>query len=271
MKLIVQADDYAMTDAVAEGILKCGRDGILTQTGLMTNGPHAEYYAKRILHECPHVALGLEINLVSGKPLSQPETIPSLVDQKGLLIKSRIHKQLDLDNPHHIQYKEAYQEIEIQYKKFVEITGHQPYFIGLHSYQNQVMLNALQKVQKKYNIFGFFDFLKMTQLKTTQMGPWYPLNKNEKNSNSLDYQISLDPIQMFFNECGYITDFVNNEESIVLLHTHAGYVDREVIEMSTLHMTRVMELSLLCSDQIKEWINNNRVELINIRDLLKKN
>ena len=33
MRLMVQADDFAMTDAVAEGILKCAREGILTQTG----------------------------------------------------------------------------------------------------------------------------------------------------------------------------------------------------------------------------------------------
>ena len=91
MKLVVQADDYAMTDAIAEGILKCARDGILTQTGLMTNGPHATYYAKRMIDECPHVALGQEINLVSGTPLSDPASIPTLVGDDGRILRSVEH------------------------------------------------------------------------------------------------------------------------------------------------------------------------------------
>ena len=36
----------------------------------MTNGPHAAYYARRIKKECPHISLGQDINLVSGRPLS---------------------------------------------------------------------------------------------------------------------------------------------------------------------------------------------------------
>lgn len=279
MKLIVQADDFAMTDAVAEGILKAARDGILTQTGLMTCGPHAEYYAKRILSECPHIALGQEINLVSGRPVSNPKDIPTLVDEQGRFIKSRVHKELDLTDPHHTKYEDSYREIEAQYLKFIEIVGHKPYFFGLHSYHNDEMMQAMKDIQEKYDIPGLEDTIGKLNLHI-QMGPWYPLKnmpskdglvKNDKKEVlSLDYQYSFDAKEMFFSgKCGYITDHVNEENTYTMLHTHAGFIDRDLLDMSTLTMTRVMELDLLCCDEMKKWIKDNNVQLVNFRDVME--
>ena len=279
MKLIVQADDFAMTDAVAEGILKAARDGILTQTGLMTCGPHAEYYAKRILSECPHIALGQEINLVSGRPVSNPKDIPTLVDEQGRFIKSRVHKELDLTDPHHTKYEDSYREIEAQYLKFIEIVGHKPYFFGLHSYHNDEMMQAMKDIQEKYDIPGLEDTIAKLNLHI-QMGPWYPLKnmpskdglvKNDKKEVlSLDYQYSFDAKEMFFSgKCGYITDHVNEENTYTMLHTHAGFIDRDLLDMSTLTMTRVMELDLLCCDEMKKWIKDNNVQLVNFRDVME--
>ncbi len=262
MKLIVQADDFAMTDAVAEGILKAARDGILTQTGLMTNGPHASYYAKRMMEECPHVCLGQEINLVSGRPLYDPKDIPTLVNEDGTLIRSVFHRQMDKTNPHHVTYEDAFKEIEAQYLKFIEIVGHQPYFFGLHSYHNDEMMKAMEDVQNKYNITTIEDMFNRTVLKRTQFGPWYPMGRKD--------DLSQNPIQQFMNgECGYITDYVNDKEAITFLHTHSGYIDKELLDMSTLTFTRVLELDLLCSSEIKQWIKDHRVELVNMRDLVK--
>ncbi len=277
MKLIVQADDFAMTDAVAEGILKAARDGILTQTGLMTCGPHAQYYAQRIMHECPHIALGQEINLVSGRPVSNPEDIPTLVNPDGTFIRSRVHKDIDLTDPHHTRYEEAYKEIEAQYLKFRDLVGHQPYFFGLHSYHNAEMMQAMADVQKKYSINGLEDTIKSLNL-PLRMGPWYPLNnmptenglvKNDKKEVlSLDYQFSFDAKKMFFEgKCGYITDHVKEKDTYTMLHTHAGFIDRDLLDMSTLTMTRVMELDLLCCDEMKKWIKDNDVQLVNFRDI----
>ncbi len=281
MKLIVQADDFAMTDALAEGIIKCAKDGILTQTGLMTNGPHAEYYARKIMEECPHIALGQEINLVSGRPISDPKDIPSLVDENGVLIRSVVHKEMDLTDWHHTRYEDSFREIDAQVAKYIEITGHKPYFIGLHSYHNEEMMKAMNDVQDKYDIHDHEKVYQEIGLKP-QMGPWYPLKnaiikegepvKNDSAEvTSLDYQINFDAVEMFLNgQCGYITDYVNDPDKVTMLHTHAGYIDKELISMSTLKTTRLVELNLLTSDKIKQWIKDNNVELVNMRDLFEE-
>lgn len=267
MKLIVQADDYAMTDAVAEGILKCARNGILTQTGLMTNGPHAEYYTKRILDECPHIALGQEINLVSGHPLCDPKEIPTLVNDEGRLLRSVEHKEIDKEDLEHISYEDAYKEIEAQIKRFLKLVNNKPYFIGLHSYQNKVMLKALEDLKEKYDIKGFDHLTKDFLSPFTQMGPWYTLRPGVENATDYKYQLSFDAVKMFLEgECGYITDHID-EDGVCMLHTHAGFVDKELLEMSTLTMTRLVELELLCDPRIKQWIIENKVELTNLRDL----
>lgn len=267
MKLVVQADDYAMTDAIAEGILKCAREGILTQTGLMTNGPHAEFYGHKMESECPHIALGQEINLVSGVPVSDPKDIPTLVDENGRLIRSVIHKQIDKTDPHHTRYEDSYREIEAQYLKYLEITGHKPYFFGLHSYHNEEMMQAMNDIIKKYEIRTGEDVIRAAGVEKMQMGPWYDLSLGD-NKDALKFQYEQDPIKMWFEgKCGYITDLVGTDKC-GWLHTHAAFLDREVIDMSTLHITRVMELDLLCSPRIKQWVKDNNVQLVNSRDLL---
>lgn len=51
MKLIVTADDFAITFAGADGVIHAATYGCLTQTGLFANMPSSEYGAKRLLNE----------------------------------------------------------------------------------------------------------------------------------------------------------------------------------------------------------------------------
>ena len=270
MKLIVQADDYAISDAVAEGILKCARDGILTQTGLMSNGEHAAYYARRMLKENPHVSLGQEINLVSGRPLCPSQTIPTLVNEEGRLLRSGEHRMLDQKDPAHVCYEDAYHEIKAQIDCFLEIVGQKPCFIGLHSYQNNTMLQALSDLKREYAIDGLEELAEAYAIDFPKMGPWYPFVSGVEHAESYEYQLSFDAVEMFLNgACDYISGH-EKEDRICMFHTHAGFVDKKLLDMSTLTMTRLIELELLCSDEMKEWVRQNQVELTNMRNLKVK-
>lgn len=270
MKLIVQADDFAMTDGVAEGILKCAREGILTQTGLMTNGPHAEYYAKLLDQLYPHISIGQDINLVSGKPLSRPEDIPSLVDEQGNFHRSGYHMAKDRAGEiNHIPYEEAYLETEAQVKEFIRILGYKPHYIGGHAYDCENTRKAREDVVKKYDLMTFdqqkayFEPLKFV------MGPWYPKNTHDQTISQLDSQMNgPSPLEMFKKgELHYFQDYVDDDDAVCFLHTHAGFIDEELLEMSTLTITRVKEAFMLCDDAVKSWCKEHRVELIGAREL----
>ena len=83
MKLIINADDYGLTINVSKAIILGLKKGILTDTNAIVNTPDfkasAEMAHSHGIHE-----MGLHCLLTMGKPLSHPESIPSLVNEKGM-------------------------------------------------------------------------------------------------------------------------------------------------------------------------------------------
>ena len=87
-QLIVNADDFGLTEAVSSGILDAHRNGIVTSTTLMANG-EAFDAAVAMSRRAPRLGIGVHLNLTSGKPVSPAQRIPSLIDRRGRLHWSR--------------------------------------------------------------------------------------------------------------------------------------------------------------------------------------
>jgi predicted glycoside hydrolase/deacetylase ChbG (UPF0249 family) len=81
--LIVTADDYGLTEAIARGILRAHRDGVVTSTSVLAVGPAIGRTAGW-LADHPNLATGAHLALVGEDPpiLSRRE-IPTLVDRSG--------------------------------------------------------------------------------------------------------------------------------------------------------------------------------------------
>lgn len=77
--LIVNADDFGLTEQVNRGILDAHRHGIVTSTSLMANGPAFDP-AVALARTAPGLAVGIHLNLTEGRPLSPAARIPSLID-----------------------------------------------------------------------------------------------------------------------------------------------------------------------------------------------
>lgn len=83
-QLIVNADDFGLTEQVNRGILDAHREGIVTSTTLMANGG-AFWAAVDMSHRAPELGIGVHLNLSEGIPVSPAFRIPSLVDARGRL------------------------------------------------------------------------------------------------------------------------------------------------------------------------------------------
>jgi predicted glycoside hydrolase/deacetylase ChbG (UPF0249 family) len=59
--LIVNADDFGLTEGVTQGILECQRRGVVTSTSLMVQRPGAEF-AARAAREHPELSVGLHFD-----------------------------------------------------------------------------------------------------------------------------------------------------------------------------------------------------------------
>ena len=70
MKLIVNADDFGLTDGVTFGILSAMEHGIVTSTTMMVNMPGTQTAAE-IARKVPTLAIGLR----NGRPLQRGRTV----------------------------------------------------------------------------------------------------------------------------------------------------------------------------------------------------
>lgn len=82
IRLIVNADDFGISESANRAIVRAHREGILTSASLMVAGDAAED-ALRIARENPGLGVGLHLVLVCGRSVLPPERIPGLVDGRG--------------------------------------------------------------------------------------------------------------------------------------------------------------------------------------------
>ncbi len=257
MRLIVRVADYGMTDSITDGTIKSIRDGIVTDVGLMTNDhDHAKRAVEEVLRY-PHVSIGQDLNLVSGRPASDPKDIPSLVDEDGIFISSVERKKRDL---YDIPYDEIYRECKAQVERFIKLVGRKPAYITGHSLSTPEVLKAMDAMRKEYDvdedIFANEDIVTAVR--------WYYKHQtidpdDRKPSYTLDDQAATDVEEHFLNELGF--DIKGTRFG--LLPTHCGYCDGELLDMSSFSVIRGREVEALCSPKVKKWIEDNDIELIN--------
>ena len=137
-KLLFQSDDYGLTDSVADGILKGIDQGIIRNTGLFVNMPSSARAAAKI-RDRQGVCVGIDINLVAGRPVSDPAEVPSLVNPDGHFVPSvqrmregKITGRQGMclcfeEDPY--DYEQTLLETENQVKRFIELMGRKQEFL----------------------------------------------------------------------------------------------------------------------------------------------
>ncbi len=76
--LIVNADDFGLSERVNQGIIEAHQQGLVTSTSLMANGDAFDQ-AVALTRTAPTLGVGIHLNLTDGRPLSPAAQIPSLV------------------------------------------------------------------------------------------------------------------------------------------------------------------------------------------------
>ena len=55
---------------------------------------------------------------------------------------------------------------------------------------------------------------------------------------------------------------------LALIICHPGYMDADLINMTTLSIERVKDLAMMVDPEIKKFVEENNIELVTYRDLL---
>lgn len=89
-RLIVNADDFGLTESVNRGIIVAHREGILTSASLLANGlafDDAIASSRRF----PDLSVGVHLNISGGTPVSPAGRISSLLNELGQLHLTPLH------------------------------------------------------------------------------------------------------------------------------------------------------------------------------------
>ena len=229
MKFLVKGDDLGWTDGINAGIEKCAREGILTMTGCMVNMPAAERGLKMLM-KYPHVAIGQHTNIVNGKPLSDPEKVPHLIQENGEFRSTKYYRSMMKEVEDVIPYyDEVRLETQAQIDRFIEITGRKPDYLEGHSVPSPTAEKAIEDAAAENGIIfiGQNDETSKYNVHLTGIGNYAHAIFSDP-----------DPMKQFYADP--ISCLVNDEMGLlkydcVVMTFHPGFVDADIMKQSGQH------------------------------------
>ena len=120
-RLIVNADDFGMTEGVSRGILTAHRRGIVTSTTMLVNGGVDRSLVAEALDA--GLGLGLHVNFTLGAPLTRGR---SLVGPDGRFVRDPKRAAARADA------REAEREVDAQVEKFMALARRAPTHLDSH-------------------------------------------------------------------------------------------------------------------------------------------
>ncbi|MDR0362522.1 MAG: ChbG/HpnK family deacetylase [Planctomycetota bacterium] len=110
-RLLVNADDLGLSRSVNDGVLLAHREGILTSASLLGNAPAFDDAVAKV-RGTPRLGVGVHLNIVRGRPLSEAGDVPTLVDAGGAFrpFRFRMHTPAFLADAEH-EYRLQMQKI----------------------------------------------------------------------------------------------------------------------------------------------------------------
>jgi chitin disaccharide deacetylase len=264
MKLLFESDDYGISEGVTCGILRGIRQGLIRNTGLFVNMPGSEFAVEQI-KQYPQCCLGIDFNLVSGYPISDPARVTALVRPSGefftsteMRMKARAvpgssMNEVMEEDPY--PFDQTLLEIENQYLRFVKLTGKKPGYLHGHSFVTQNILNAITVVSEKYQVpasFSLWEKLNMHFITNTWNVKPFPVEL-QLNTNVEEHVLQVIP------------EVLDHDLSILICH--AGFVDEDLFHHSTFTIIRQKDLQMACSPRLAAYLEEHQVKLVTYGEL----
>lgn len=278
MNLIIHADDFGMTKSINDAIIELCQLGTLSSTSIMANMPYSKEAIK--LLDISNISLGLHSTFTQGKPISEPQKIPSLINKEGLflsyneLLKNARAGRVDVN---HIK-----SELKAQYSFVKDIIGDRLIFIDAH----HSIHNKLKPFQKAFIDVGKelkipitrtrqqlyivesknrIDILRPSLINIGMFGLKKVLTnyyyKNVAKHFSKTFKIADGQLSVFKNDESRIFELVgkllqqkNNPQSTVYIVSHPATNTNDLVN-TNLTEQRVKEYEFLKSEVFTESIS----------------
>lgn len=247
-KILLRADDLGYSEAVNYGIEKSVKEGIINNVGVMVN-MSATAHGVNLL-EGYDISFGLHSNICAGKPLTNPNLIPSITNKNGVFKSSKEYREAEQD---FVNYSEVLIEIEAQYKQFVKLFNKKPDYLDGHAVASENFFDAMKEVANKYGV-------KYSGI--PQKNEAIIIGQTKVAMTMESMQKDYDPFDMLKR----VSKKTGND-IVELLVFHPGYLDSFIIKHSSLLLPRTQEVEMLVSDKTKNFIEKENIQLVSYRDL----
>lgn len=247
--IIINADDFGLSPSVNKGILESFRAGTVSSTTLMVNMPGFED-AVRIAKETPDLGVGLHFNLTYGGPVSDAESVPSLVKEDG---SYRWTPGDDLgEYLLTLNQEDILTELRAQWNRFVG-TGLRPTHMDSHHH-----VHGYHPVHEV-----FIPFAANENMPTR--------TAHGSVTNALP-QVTTDHFQdgIYFEENGkeLLLSYIRGlKDGVTEFPCHPGYVDELVRQISPWTDVREVELGVFTDPDIAKEIQTLGVKRISYKQL----
>lgn len=246
-RLMVRADDLGFSKGINYGILETVKNGVIKNIGFMVNMPDS-LHGYNLVKDYD-ICLGQHTNICVGKPISDPSLIPSLVQENGDFKSSKTYRSSKED---FVVLEEAIIEVEAQYQRFKEITGKEPAYFEAHAVMSQNLMKAIEIVGNNHHlkVLGFAigdkPLLFNGQTMYMYMDSMFP---------------NYNPLESFKKMAKEAKEGYN------MMVCHPGYLDHYIMSVSSLTTPRTLEVDMLCSEELKDYLKENNIELYTYDDV----
>lgn len=262
--LIVNADDYGLTEGVSRGILQAHQVGILTSTTFMVNFPWSESMAA-LLPEAPDLGVGIHLNITSGGPVLPPAEVPSLVDARGQFGKGMLHLLLQVDLEH------LRREWMAQVEKGIGLLGRKPTHLDTHRYLqgHPGYARVMVEIARRYAI----PAVRHLYPEMLPKGTFSPFNPVSYLMNHYLRRAAavVDGSGVAHPDGTLVGDFDlplllhrlgQVGEGVTELVSHPGIVDEALRALSSLTTHREVELAALTAGEARQRLADAGIQLV---------
>jgi predicted glycoside hydrolase/deacetylase ChbG (UPF0249 family) len=244
MKAIVRLDDFGMTKSINKGIKLVLEKTPVKNISVMTNTSNS-IEALKFIKDYKELCVGLHVNISCGNQLSVTESLTNPATKK-FYASNEINNFSQSNCP--FKESDLYEEIISQMNVFKKYSGRIPDYLDLHAVNQPIIYQVMRKVSKEYNI-------RYTEDLNNPNIVFHHIQFNQYNYYSKHKNIFFfDSIQLHSNK---INHFV----------FHPGFIDKQLIHLTSLTTGRLCDLNVLLSEEFENWVKQNEIKFTTFKQI----
>lgn len=289
MKVIFNADDFGITDAVSTSIMELFRCKTpLKSATVMINiiSDSSAELLKEFMEKDGRsgYSAGLHFDLTCGRPVSPAHEVPSLIDDEGFFLKFKnlINRAARAD----IDSSEVLREFKAQLNSFYDKLGFYPSHIDSHKHVHMlpqffaavtagIKNFGIKKIRLTQNISASELFLSQGIERETVDACFKGVSESFYYDDSCvpdllypqaflgTYSVGALSAQVFEKE---ISGYAGKDITCEYM-THPGVCDESLKKLSGLLQPREHEFAALKSSELKEILRKYNIEIMSFNDL----